>query len=58
MGASLDAIKSLKEDLSKRYEMSDLGEMMSYLSIRIMRDRSLRHLEIDQSGYLTCHGFP
>jgi hypothetical protein len=53
MGASFDTIKSLKEDLLKCYEMSDLGEIMSYLSIHVTRDHSLRHLEIDQSGYLT-----
>ena len=53
LGASLEAVKLLKTDLSKRYEMSDLGEITSYLGICITRDRSLRRLEIDQSGYLT-----
>ena len=32
--------------------MTDLGEIESYLGIRIVRDRSLKRLEIDQSGYL------
>ena len=33
--------------------MSDLGEIMSYLGIRITQDRSHRRLEIYQCGYLT-----
>ena len=44
LGASLEAVKLLKSDLSKRYEMSDLGEITSYLRIHITRDRSLRRL--------------
>ena len=46
LGASLEAVKLLESDLSKCYEMSDLG-------IHITQDCSLRCLEIDQSGYLT-----
>jgi hypothetical protein len=53
MGASLNAIKNLKTNLSEQYEMSDLREIQSYLGICIMRDCSLRQLQIDQSGYLT-----
>ena len=53
LGASLEAVKLLKSDLSKRYEMSDLREITSYLGICITWDHSLRRLEIDQSGYLT-----
>jgi hypothetical protein len=53
MGASLDAIKNLKTNLSEQYEMSDLREIQSYLGICIMCDRSLRQLQINQSGYLT-----
>ena len=52
MGANLEKIKHLKSDLSTRYEMTDLGEIQSYLDMRIVRDRSLRHIEIDQSGYV------
>jgi hypothetical protein len=52
MGASLDAIKKLKEDLAKRYKITDLGEIESYLGMRITRDRSRKRLEIDQSSYL------
>jgi hypothetical protein len=32
--------------------MSDLGEIESYLGVCITHDRTLKHLEIDQSGYL------
>lgn len=52
MGPSLKAIKWLKSCLHKRYEISDLGEINSYLGIRITRDRSKRRLEIDQAGYI------
>src|SRR5579863_5259083 len=52
MGASLEAVKQLKADLAKHYEITDLGEIASYLGIRITRDRSKKRLEIDQSGYI------
>jgi len=32
--------------------MTDMGEIQSYLGIRILRDRPNRRLEIDQSRYL------
>ena len=35
MGTSLEAVKQLKDDLKKHYEMSDLGEIESYLEIHI-----------------------
>ena len=52
MGASLEDVKQLKEKLSLRYEMSDLGEIQSYLGMRISRDRSRKRIEVDQSGYI------
>jgi hypothetical protein len=52
LGKSLQAVQQLKSDLSAHYEMSDLGEIESYLGVRITHDRTLKHLEIDQSGYL------
>ena len=52
MGSSLEDVKQLKEKLSLRYEMSDLGEIQSYLGMRICRDRSKKHIEVDQSGYI------
>ena len=60
MGTSLEAVKQLKDDLKKHYEMSDLGEIESYLEIHITWNRLHKHIEIDQSGYvkdiLDCFG--
>ena len=50
MGANMEKIKRLKSDLSVRYEMTDLGEIQSYLGMHIVC--SLRRIEIDQSGYV------
>jgi transposase InsO family protein len=52
LGASSEAVKRLKSDLAKRYEITDLGEIASYLGVRITRDRSRKRIEIDQSGYI------
>jgi hypothetical protein len=52
MGSSLEDVKQLKEKLSLRYEMSDFGEIQSYLGMRISRDRSRKRIEVDQSGYI------
>src|SRR5258707_2720659 len=52
MGSSLEDVKQLKEKLSLRYEMSDLGEIQSYLRMRICRDHSKKHIQVDQSGYI------
>jgi hypothetical protein len=52
LGDSLDNIKQIKSSLASRYEMTDLGEIESYLGVNIKRDRSQKRLEIDQSHYL------
>jgi len=52
MGSSLEDVRQLKQNLSSRYEMTDLGEIQSYLGMRIFRDRSQRRIQIDQSGYI------
>ena len=52
MGRLLTAIDRLKDQITKRYEVTDLGNIESYLGIRILRDRSIKHLTIDQSGYV------
>ena len=52
MGSSLKSVKQLKSDLAKHYEITDLGEISSYLGIRIMCDCSTKHLDIDQSSYI------
>jgi hypothetical protein len=51
-GDSLKRIKELKAVLSSRYEMTDLGEIDSYLGVSITHNRSLKLLEIDQSRYI------
>ena len=60
IGTSLEAVKQLKDNLQKHYEMSDLGEIESYLGIHITHNRSYKCIEIDQSGYiidvLDCFG--
>ena len=50
---SLKNINQVKSTLSKRYEMTDLGEIDSYLGVNIKRDRSVKRLEIDQSHYIS-----
>jgi hypothetical protein len=52
MGSSLENVKQLKSSLSSCYEMTDLGEIQSYLGMRISRDRSRKCIEINQSGYI------
>jgi hypothetical protein len=52
LGSSLENIKRTKGLLSNRYEMSDMGEIESYLGVRIVRDRADRRIDIDQSGYI------
>jgi Reverse transcriptase (RNA-dependent DNA polymerase) len=52
LGVSLEAIKQLKADLTKHYEITNLGEIASYLSVCITCNRSQKRLEIDQSGYI------
>ena len=60
MGPSLRDIKQLKSNLTKCYEITDLGEISSYLGIHITHDHSTKCLDIDQSGYikdiLDCFG--
>jgi hypothetical protein len=53
LGASLVAVWRLKSNLSVCYKMSDLGDIESYLGRHIMCDHAHKHLEIDQSGYLS-----
>src|SRR6266702_6848172 len=52
LGISLENIKHTKDLLSARYDMSDMGEIQSYLGIRIVRDRAEWCIQIDQSGYI------
>jgi hypothetical protein len=50
LGSEIDRIKLF---LSSRYDMTDLGEIESYLGVCIMHDRSIKRLEIDQSRYIS-----
>jgi hypothetical protein len=52
LGNNLKNINKLKTTLSNRYEMTDLGEIDSYLGVQIKHDRSTKRLEIDQSRYV------
>src|SRR5712692_7010191 len=52
MGSSLEDVKQHKEKLSLCYEMSDLGEIQSYLGMQICRDHAKKCIEVDQSGYI------
>ena len=52
LGSSLVAVDRLKDQIAKRYEVTDLGNIESYLGIRILRDRSNKSLTIDQSRYI------
>jgi hypothetical protein len=46
-------INQIKLFLSSHYNMMDLGEIKSYLGVHIMCDRSIKHLEINQSRYIS-----
>ena len=52
MGALLANIKCIKKALSKCYDMSDLGEIQSYLGMCIVQSWADKVTEIDQSGYI------
>src|SRR5712671_2456583 len=52
LGSLLVVVNRLKDQIAKCYEVTDLGNIESYLGIRILRDRSKKCLTIDQSGYI------
>src|SRR5882757_832549 len=52
LGDNLKNVEKIKTTLSNRYEMTDLGEIESYLGVWIKQDRSNKRLEIDQSRYV------
>src|SRR5258708_5081429 len=53
MGSLLEDVKQLKEKLSLCYEMSDLGEIQSYLGMRIRRDRSKKCIKVNKSAHIS-----
>jgi len=52
IGNNLKIINSVKGELSRSYEMTDLGEISSYLGMRIQRDRKKKIITLDQEQYL------
>ena len=52
LGSSLDKINDLKKSLSSQYEMTELGEIQSYLGVNITRDCALHTMEINQTDYI------
>ena len=52
LGNKIDEIKGIKSMLASCYKMTDLGEIDSYLGVQIICNRSIKHLEIDQSHYI------
>jgi hypothetical protein len=53
LGNSGPEIERIKLFLSSCYDMTDLGEIKSYLGVRIMCNRSIKRLEINQSRYIS-----
>jgi hypothetical protein len=49
---SLTKLNSLKQDLSKKFEMKDLGEAQFILGIQIERNRSAHTLYLSQHSYI------
>ena len=52
MGNSAAHIISVKQELGKCFDLTDLGELDYFLGIRVTRDHKHRTLELDQSKYI------
>ena len=52
MGNDAAHLISVKQELAKRFDLTDLGELDYFLGIRVTRDRKHRILELDQSKYI------
>ena len=50
-GSDIKAIGWMKQELSKRFEMKDLGEAKLCIGLEIQRDRSQRNLRLTQAKY-------
>jgi hypothetical protein len=48
---SLDAIQTMKNHLSGKYKMSDLGPVQQFLGIQVIRDRQTQTIHIHQAPY-------
>lgn len=53
-GPNLDAIKTVKDELRRSYEMNNLGECSTFLNIRVTRDRNRRRIKLDQEAFATA----
>ncbi|KAG6689840.1 hypothetical protein I3842_11G194500 [Carya illinoinensis] len=51
-GSSIEEINKLKKQLSKRFEMKDLGAAKQILGMRIIRDRSNDTLKLSEEEYV------
>lgn len=51
-GPQLKDINTLKQNLLKHIEVSDLGHVKHYLGIEILRDRENKIIKLSQQGYL------
>ncbi|CAI7797938.1 unnamed protein product [Closterium sp. NIES-54] len=49
--ADTEALAHVKSELQKRHTCTDLGELTSYLGLRITRDRAQRTITLTQSCY-------
>lgn len=52
IGNNVSMLKSVKEWLSSRFDMKDLGEAAHILGIKLMRDRKQRILGLSQALYI------
>ncbi|KAL8126521.1 hypothetical protein AgCh_013699 [Apium graveolens] len=52
VGQDANMIRKLKEDLSKFFDMKDLGPARQILGMKIVRDRTSRKLWLSQQGYI------
>jgi hypothetical protein len=52
LGANKNAIQELKDQLSSRFTMKDLGQCHTFLGIEITRDRNNRMIHLCQKSYI------
>ena len=52
MGSNIQMLKSVKEWLSSKFSMKDLGDASYILGVKIYRDRSKRMLGLSQAKYI------
>jgi len=52
MGNDATHIILVKQELTKRFDLTDLGELTYFLGIHVTRDQKHHTLELDQSKYI------